>query len=647
MQIRLFLLCLLCTFSVLVSSALAGSDTIVRRIERITEKKAQVDAWNREIEICWQTGRYEKGHRYASKALKISRDAGYRKGEAEVLNNIGIIYDYQSNFSASLNAYFKALRIQESIRDDKGIAYTCSNIGLIYANQRNYAAALRFHNRSLHLRKKIGFKPGISASYNNIGIVSMYQKNYQEALRNYFASVQIDKELGDETGIADTYNNIAIVYMEQGQYDESEHYTRLSLEQRERTGNLLGVATCYNNLGTLMERKGNYTDAEPYLKKSIAIGKQIGNKETIKHSYRVLFGIYEKTGRIQEAYDSYKLYVAYGDSITNDEETRRQTQTEMQYAFDKKEARSRLMQKHKDEQVKLVLWSVILIAVIILIFSLFLYRRWKTDRAQKVLIEEKNRLVELKNMEILDSISYAKRIQSAILPPEKLVRTFLDESFILYRPKDIVAGDFYWMENNGPHLLFAAADCTGHGVPGALVSVVCHNALNRAVREFGLLDPGKILDKAREIILEEFAKSEDDVNDGMDISLCVLNTRTLELTWAGANNPLWIVRKNSHLIEELKANKQPIGRYSSYQPFVTHSVQLSSGDSLYLFSDGFADQFGGPDERKFKTRSLKSLVLSLQGIPMAQQKEQFEQAFNDWKGELEQVDDVCIIGVTV
>jgi serine phosphatase RsbU (regulator of sigma subunit) len=297
--------------------------------------------------------------------------------------------------------------------------------------------------------------------------------------------------------------------------------------------------------------------------------------------------------------------------------------------------------------VQLVLWSVVVLAVITFVFSIFLYKRWKIAKEQKVLIEEKNRLVELKNREILDSISYAKRIQSAILPPEKLVKEFLVNSFILYKPKDIVAGDFYWMETQRDTIIFAAADCTGHGVPGALISVVCHNALNRSVREFGLIEPGAILDKTREIIIEEFAKSEDDVSDGMDISLCALNTETLTVKWSGANNPLWFVLHQSNEVRELKANKQPIGKYSKYEAFDTHTIQLEKGDSLYLFTDGFADQFGGKDAKKYKSKNMKELILRVKDRPMDEQKRLFEEAFDNWKGELEQVDDVCVLGIRV
>lgn len=266
-------------------------------------------------------------------------------------------------------------------------------------------------------------------------------------------------------------------------------------------------------------------------------------------------------------------------------------------------------------------------------------------KKQRDLADEQKLLIEEKNNEILDSIVYAKRIQSAILPPTKMVKEYLYESFVLYKPKDIVAGDFYWMNPTEDAVLFAAADCTGHGVPGAMVSVVCNNGLNRSVREYGLYDPGKILDKTREIVISEFEKSEEEVKDGMDVALCSLNGK--QLKFAGAHNPLWIIRKGTEEIEEIKANKQPIGKYDNLESYTTHTIKLNEGDSFYIFSDGYADQFGGERGKKFKSKRFKELLISIKDKPMEEQRSLLDDAFEEWKGNLEQLDDVCVIGVKV
>jgi serine phosphatase RsbU (regulator of sigma subunit) len=222
----------------------------------------------------------------------------------------------------------------------------------------------------------------------------------------------------------------------------------------------------------------------------------------------------------------------------------------------------------------------------------------------------------------------------------------LEESFILYKPKDIVAGDFYWMETVNDLVLFAACDCTGHGVPGALVSVVCHNALNRAVREFGLTQPAEILDKTAEIVIENFSKSEEDIKDGMDISLCSFNAKTKTIQWAGANNPLWLVRKGELI--ETKADKQPIGRNDNTRPFTNHQFNLNADDSIYLFTDGFADQFGGvTGEKKLTRKRFKEQLLFIQDKSMQEQGIILDKFIVEYRKNVEQIDDILVMGVKV
>ncbi len=276
---------------------------------------------------------------------------------------------------------------------------------------------------------------------------------------------------------------------------------------------------------------------------------------------------------------------------------------------------------------------------LVTILNKFLFDLQESNFQNKLLV---SKLGE-KNKEILASINYARRLQSAILPPGKLVEKYLINSFIIYKPKDIVAGDFYWMEVVGDNIIFALADCTGHGVPGAMVSVVCHNALNRAVREFNLIDPGQILDKTSENVIEQFEKSEESVSDGMDIALCVYNRKQNTLKWAGANSPILHCRNG--VLTKFKPTKQPIGNYINIQPFATNTITLEKGDMIYLYSDGYIDQFGGPNLKKMKYRKLNEMILETHSHSMAEQRQFFEQFFDKWKGMLDQIDDVCLIGV--
>ena len=299
-----------------------------------------------------------------------------------------------------------------------------------------------------------------------------------------------------------------------------------------------------------------------------------------------------------------------------------------------------------------LLWIAVAGITILSILVLLVLNFYRQKKKANALLEEKNNeiskqkdIIEEKHKEITDSIDYAKRIQNAILPPARMVDEKLKDSFILYLPKDIVAGDFYWMQTVGNQVIFAAADCTGHGVPGALVSVICNNSLNRSVREYGLSEPGAILDKTRELVIQEFEKSEEDVKDGMDIALCSMENNKLK--FAGANNPLWIVRKDAEEVEEYKANKQPIGEFQNRVPFTTHEIHLKEGDCVYVYSDGYADQFGGEKGKKFKGKALKELLLDISKFDMKQQRQKLNEAFQEWKGDFEQLDDVCLIGVRI
>ncbi len=253
--------------------------------------------------------------------------------------------------------------------------------------------------------------------------------------------------------------------------------------------------------------------------------------------------------------------------------------------------------------------------------------------------------VDHQRQEILSSIQYAEKIQNAILPPRSLVKSLLPENFIFYKPKEYVSGDFYWIQEVYEEVLFAVADCTGHGVPGAMLSVICHNSLNRAVLEFKITEPAKILDKTREMIINTFLKDTEQLQDGMDIALCSLNTLTRELNYAGANNPIYYVRDNQ--LTEVFADRQPISVFQNQTRFKNKKIQLQKGDTVYLFTDGFADQFGGEKGKKFKYSALKQLILNIQGQPMQVQKKIISNTFDTWKRDQEQLDDVCIMGIEV
>ena len=272
----------------------------------------------------------------------------------------------------------------------------------------------------------------------------------------------------------------------------------------------------------------------------------------------------------------------------------------------------------------------------------------KNLEVQKQLVMNKSELIEGKQKEILDSITYAKRIQQAILPADKTVQQLLPESFILYQPKDIVSGDFYWTAQWGDHTMFAAVDCTGHGVPGAFMSIVGQNILNQAVNEHGLTKPGLVLNALNKNVSRTLGQNgADQIKDGMDIALCSYDEKKMLLQFAGAFNPLWILRGEE--IIEIKGSKFPIGSFldNTVQNYDNHEIKMLKGDIIYIFTDGYADQFGGPKGKKFKYKNLKKVLLENKHESMKRQKEILAETMETWKGELEQIDDILIIGVKI
>lgn len=290
----------------------------------------------------------------------------------------------------------------------------------------------------------------------------------------------------------------------------------------------------------------------------------------------------------------------------------------------------------KEKYFRVMLVS--LLAVIVL-FSGFILNRFFITRRQKKIIEEQKQVVEMKNREMTDSINYAKRLQEAILPQLNEIRQTLHLD-ILYLPKDIIGGDFYFFKQHNGFLFLAVCDCTGHGIPGAIMSVVCHQALDKSIREFNLTDPGMILDKTKEIVIENLNADKENIKDGMDCSLLVIEEASRRMLWAGANNGLWLFGPNE--IKELKADKQPVGVYENPVNFVTKEVRAEKGAVLYLFTDGYADQFGGPNAKKYKTKALKEFLMTIGSLPPSKQVQLLSSDFHNWKGKLDQVDDVTI-----
>ncbi len=289
-----------------------------------------------------------------------------------------------------------------------------------------------------------------------------------------------------------------------------------------------------------------------------------------------------------------------------------------------------------------------LIVAITTLRSVRLERQKTAIAAERDEVQEQKAIIEEKNREILDSITYAERIQHSFLPSDEVMSEMLEEYFVFYAPRDIVSGDFYWYHpcNCGENILIAAADATGHGVPGAFVSLVCYNGLNRTVNEFEETQPARILNKTTELVEATFGKyQQENVRDGMDIALAKINLVQRKILSAGAHNSTYIIRKGE--IITLKADRQPVGAFDLRQPFTQHAMDLEPGDRIYLFSDGFTDQFGGPKSKKYKLQPFLQFLTTIYALPMEEQHQRLQEEFNRWKGNEDQLDDVLVIGIGV
>jgi tetratricopeptide (TPR) repeat protein/serine phosphatase RsbU (regulator of sigma subunit) len=641
-------------------------------------------------------GRYAEALESYQKALAIYERIGDQQGIADCYNNIGVIHDNQGRYAEALEAYQKALAIFERIGNQQGIASCHNNIGTLHANQGRYAEALEALQKALTIYERIGDLWGIANCHNNIGNIHRLQGRYAEALEALQKALTIYERIGNQPGIAACHHNIGNIHYAQGRYAEALEAYQKALAIKERIGDLEGIASSYNNIGTIHYDQGRYAEAIDAFQKALTIAQSLGLHDLLDDIYLHLaqtesaLAASGLTHLWKSAYLHHRLYAAYKDSVLNEASIRKQAQLESQYEYEKKTAllkaeqekeralaTAQLRQRETQRNLSLLALSIALIG---LITFAILYRKIRQQRdliqkqadeiQQKNLaleqynaelksinqaLEESNRIIQQqaetlleKNQEILDSIRYAERIQRAILPSAEKWQRLLPESFLLYMPRDIVAGDFYWLEETEQYIFLGVADATGHGVPGAFVSIVCANALYKAVLEEGLESPAEILWRVREVVVSQLTQAGEKVKDGMDIALIrFAKEDRSRAVFAGANRPLWIV--NAEGLLEVAGTRQPIGYVEEPKPFEEVELMLGSRAPamVYAFTDGIVDQMGGPKGRKLLPKGLREWLLSLWNQPVAEQAERLTALFETWRGERPQIDDVTIVGVRV
>lgn len=666
----------------------------------------------------------DSSKKFATEAAEISEKAKYPTGLAKAYINIGRVYYYQDNWAQSLDWDLKGLKVYEKIGDKKGIADSYRNIANVFLNQKQIDKSTEYYHKGYEIYMQIGDKKGIAncirgkaANYSELGNLDSADVLLRQAWELY-------EEIGDIKNQSTCISALGKVFQEKGINDSALVYYAKALVMKEKLGDKKGVAIIHLNTGEVLISKKKYSLAEKSLLKAETVAADIKSLDIQSKCFGLLAEIYAINRSFEKAYLYHVKYKLTGDSLFSKSQTQKQTELEMQFAFEKErelaQAEQAKMDAVKAEEIKQarlmrnISFAGLGLAFAFIVLIYINYRNKKKANAlltrQKMEIEQKNQMLNQQNeeiksqrdeletqskflmkqgdkiakqhekikeqmaivnhqkKEIMDSIHYAKRIQMAILPPNEYIGNYLKDYFIFYLPKDVVSGDFYWFDHVGDTLLFAAVDCTGHGVPGAFMSIVGSNGLNMAVRVHKTRKPSVILDHLDDSVVETLRQSDKtDIKDGMDIALCAYNPQLNSLEFSGANNPLYIIRRKEHLgsddgqltqpclenetlaMFEIKGDKQPIGAVETRKKFKNYSFKTMPGDTYYLFSDGFADQFGGntPGGKKYKYSRMKEFFLNIQNEPMTVQRKMAEEEFHKWKGGLEQVDDILIIGIRV
>jgi serine phosphatase RsbU (regulator of sigma subunit) len=621
---------------------------------------------------------YQKAHdRYIALDDTLSRIRTH--------NNMATTYRLKGNYKEAVEHYKESVSIAKALGNRAEVASGYNGMAIVYYYTGKVDKTLEYFENAMEIYEEMGRRESAAKLMNNIGIIYKGKGEYAKALDYYYRSAEIWKETGAEYNLSVNYHNIGGIHINDNQFEKAFEYLQKSLEIRRRLKDKRGMAETTLSVGSYYYKIKDYNKAVEYFKKGTEIAIEIGLLESVKDGYGQLAAAYQKKKDYKNAFEAQILYSGIKDSLLNEAnlEASKNFEVEMQEkeielltkektilmkesALRKAEASEAnalaLHNKTKSEKAEaesarnnaITIGAIIgLLLAFILLFVVFRSNRQK----QKVnrLLEDQNKeittqniIIEEKNADITASIMYAKSLQDAILPESHEIAKFLPKHFIFWQPRDIVSGDFYWFHVRDGKVFIAAADCTGHGVPGAFVSMTCHNALNNVIVDGGENDPGEILQHVNQHVLQMFRKKGalSQANDGMDIALCSVDLATKQLDFAGAMNPLVVIRGDE--IIETKGDRRGIGGKTDPNfEFTTKTTTLANGDWVYLFSDGFHDQFGGEKGKKFMTKNFKKLLASIASKTADEQAQTLQQTLTNWEGNNERIDDVLVLGFTV
>jgi len=613
--------------------------------------------------LCWKnfSSNPKKALEYAKMKMELAEKIKDKDALGVGYDDFGYLYKNTGDYEKSIDYFLKSLKIREEKKDSTGISVCLNGIGGLYTKMERYSEAMKYLLRTYQIYLKLGESEYLPSHVGNIGSCYLSMGNYDKALEYFLLAEHYADSLKQEQ-TATNLSNTGSAFMKKQQYEKANEYFLKALAATQARKDMPEEASVLIELSQLNIAQKNYSEAIKNGEKALKLAEENDLKDIILNAANTLAEIYSKTGNFQKAFEYQKKYSEIKDTVLTEASTRAITEMNTKYETEKKENEIKIQNLQINEQdldlkkKQITIYASLLGILLLCVVTFFIFRGYKQkQRANKLLgqkntlIEQQKKQVEEKNKDITDSIRYAKRLQSAILKPEQDISNYFKDGFVLFKPKDIVSGDFYWFEKFGNVSLISAADCTGHGVPGAFMSIIGCNLLSQAVNEHAITKPGAILNSVNKGLLKALQQKHEDaaVKDGMDIALCSFDSEKMMVEFAGAYNPMWILRDGKLI--EIKGDKFPVGAFVGEQQriFTNREFPVEKNDIIYFFSDGYADQFGGPSGKKFKYARMREMFLSNFKKPMKEQREIFSKIIEDWKGKLEQIDDILLMGIKI
>jgi serine phosphatase RsbU (regulator of sigma subunit) len=603
----------------------------------------------------------QKGIDYSLMSYDLAKKLNYEKGYSKICNTLAAIYTDMAEISKALDFALEGLKYAKKNNQIRSQVYLYNTIGNVYSKRKDTKKSLYYYLQSTVLAKKVvPYKFPVTAYSNIVGIY--IAKNKLDSAM-YFANLCLDFNLkeNNKDRLSNSYICLSEIYYQLNNSAKCLLYAKNAVNASIDIKDEYTLSHAYVQLSNAYYLQNDMKLAVEALSRATEYANKTGDIPALESIAKNLSELYEESGDFKNSLKYYKDFKMYKDSALSYENILQEKNAEAKYENEKKQKEIELLGEEQkasevENQKKKIYLSVALFGIIILGFVLvILYRnnllKQKTNTNLEAFNKEVNHqkeLVEVKNKEITDSINYAKRIQQSILTSDNYFKKHTTDFFILFKPKDIVSGDFYWALNHDEKFIVMTADCTGHGVPGAMMSMMGINFLNEIVNEKGIAYPGEILNQLRTDIIKALNPEGSiiETKDGMDCCLCSFDFKEMKLTYSTANNNFYIIRNKELIVS--KSNKMPVGAgHSADKLFEQFEMDIQKNDLVITLTDGYADQFGGQKGKKFKYKQLEELLFSNAHLPLKEIKMKLNDSIEHWRGDLEQVDDICIIGIRV